>query len=154
MALARGMGMAGKGIIVVRNDRWYKVICLIAFLTTSFAMGGQALACIFPSFTEMSKGRSMACCTEHCRMEATPQAAQKACDQSRTALTSVEAISNSSNTCLSWTMAKSLLDLGGTFLSHRDLFEPTIPLFRVHEGFLSNRNRSVEIYIFVHSFLI
>jgi len=146
--------MDGKGRIVVRNDQWYKVICLIAFLTTSFAMGGQALACIFPSLTEMSNGRFMACCTEHCQMEAIPRDAQKACDQSRTAVTSVEALSSSSNTFLSWMLAKLPLDWGGTLFLHRDLFEPPVHRFHVHEGFHSNQNRSVEIYIFVQSFLI
>ena len=154
MALARGMGMAGsKGFIMVRNDRWYKVICLIAFLTTSFAMGGQALACIFPSFTEMSKGRSMACCTEHCRMDTTPQAAQEACQKSFQVFNQQETLSSPSGTA-SLTFLKSLTDLGFQHIFPPPLLKSIPHLSNVVERGFHSRYQTVEIFTLNQSFLI
>lgn len=95
----------------------------------------------------------MACCAEHCRFETNDQAAQKACDQSRQALSQPEILSGPT-TAPVLAMVKSLPDSGPLLpvdLATRHLIHPT-PQIKEHDP--PKRFISVKTFILIHSLLI
>jgi hypothetical protein len=76
----------------MKNRLPHKTFHFTVFLIASLLLSSQTFACLLPSPVEMRKDRSMACCTEHCRVETTAQVAQKACEQSQTAFSQDEAM--------------------------------------------------------------
>jgi hypothetical protein len=144
-------------------DRWddllmnkvlrFRLMSALASFGLVFLLTAQAFPCLLPSPVEMSQGRAMACCADHCRMETTPEAAQKACEQSRQAFLQHEVYSNAS-LASPHEMVKLLPDSGTP--RHEELKVPNSirPPAQVKRHVLSKKFTSVKIYTFVHSFLI
>lgn len=126
---------------------------LLAFFTLTFLLGGQAFACLLPSPTEMRDGRSMACCADYCRMETTPQAAQQACEQSRTAISQHQVVAGPS-TAVVKIFVTHLPDLG--------LGPPSdLPSGKLSQGLstatghsLPEPFHSVKLYLLIRTLLI
>ncbi len=95
----------------------------------------------------------MACCAEHCRFETNNQAAQKACEQSRQALTQHEALSGPSTTPVLETV-KSLPDSGLLLPVDLAFRNPVHSTLQIKEHDLSKKFVSVEIYTLFRSLLI
>lgn len=97
----------------------------------------------------------MACCTDHCRMETTEEAAQKACAQTRQALGPRDTLSSASSSPVF--QAAKFLPHNGPFplesLSPPD-FVQRMP--RIEKGVSRPRRNppSVKIYTANHSLLI
>ena len=130
-----------------------RVVYLFASLVFVLLLGNQSLACLIPSLSEMGKGQAMECCTEHCRMDTTPRAAQEACQQSSQVFSQQETLSSPSGVSF-LTIFKSLPDFCFQHIFQSSLLE-SVPLLpkAVERGF-RHRFQTVEIYTLIHSFLI
>ena len=131
----------------------HRVAYLAASLSFVLLLGSQSLACLIPSLSEMGKGEAMECCTEHCRMETTPQAAQEACQKSSQVFSQQETLSSPSGTA-SLTFLKSLLDFGFQHIFQPPLLKSTPHLSNVVERGFHSRYLTVEIFTLNQSFLI
>lgn len=130
-----------------------KTIYLVMCLAIVLLLGNQALACIFPSMPEMQGGRSMACCADYCRMETTPQAAQQACEQSRTAISQNQVVAGPSTAVVKIFVAH-LPDLGLGPPSDF-LLDKLIPGLSTATGHsLPEPFRSVKLYLLIRTLLI
>ena len=127
------------------------------FLALSFGLASKAIPCSMPSMMEMGKGQSMACCTEYCRMEVTPQAADMACKQSQTAFSSKDTVS-SSKLLSNLTTAQFFSDLDQLQMLYGPLLDPTQDPNHLNHRFIENtfpqKVRSIKIYTLIQSFLI
>lgn len=131
----------------------YRLLFLPSFLTLLLLLGSQALACMVPSMQAMAEGRSMACCSQHCRVETTPQAAQQACEQSRTAISQHQSIAGPSVSLVKI----ALKDLPNASLC--SIHE--LPASHLISGLFSTKEyspvppyRTVKLYLFTRSLLI
>ena len=135
----------------------YRTILVSTSLALSLLLGGQALACISPSMQEMREGRAMACCTEYCRMEVSPQAAHMACQQSQTAFSSKDTVS-SSKLLSHLTTAQLFSDLDPLQMLYGPLLDPTQDPNHPNHQFIKNtfaqKYPSIKIYTLNQSFLI
>ncbi len=131
----------------------YRLLFLPSFLTLLLLLGSQALACMVPSMQAMAEGRSMACCAEYCQMKTTPQAAQQACEQSRTAISQHQSIAGPSVSLVK--IALKDLPNAGLCAIHELPVSRLIPgLFSTKEYSLAPPYRTVELYLFTRSLLI
>lgn len=135
--------------LILKRKTIYVVMCLAIVLL----LGNQALACIFPSMQEMQDGRSMACCADYCRMETTPQAAQQACEQSRTAISQHQVVAGPST---------AVVKISVTHLPDLGLGPPSdLPSGKLSQGLstatghgLPEPFHSVKLYLLIRTLLI
>jgi hypothetical protein len=129
----------------------YRMMSLLAPLVLVFLCGGQAFACLSPSLMDMRDGRSMACCKQHCRVETTPQAAQRACAQSHAAISHHQAIAGPS---MAFMTLKDLPNVG--MYSIHDPPTPSVQpsLSLITADALAPPGRTVDLYLVTHSLLI
>ncbi len=115
---------------------------------------GKAIACLSPSIMEMSQGKAMDCCMERCRMETTHEEAQKACEQSRHALSPKETLSSHHDTCDN-SLVTILSDISPLLLFSSPLLEPIDRIKQLQtEVILLRHYPSVQIYTSIQTFLI
>jgi len=131
----------------------HRVAYFSASLSFVLLLGSQSMACLIPSLSEMGKGQAMECCTEHCRMETTPQAAKEACQKSSQVFSQQETLSSPSGTA-SLTFLKLPSDLGFQHIFQPLLLKFTPHLSNVVECGFYSRYRTVEIFTLNQSFLI
>ncbi len=130
---------------------------VVIFLALLFGITSKAIPCSMPSMMEMREGRSMACCTEYCRMEVTPQAAHMACKQSQTAFSSKDTVS-SSKLLSNLTTTQFFSDLDQLQMLYGPFLDPTQDPNHLNCQFIKNpfaqKVRSIKIYTLIQSFLI
>ena len=116
----------------------HRVAYITAFLSLVLLLGSQPLACLIPSLSEMGKGQAMECCTEHCRMDTTPQAAQEACQQSSQVFSQQETLSSPLG-ITSLAFLKLPSDLGFLHISPSPLLQFTPLLSSIAESGVTSR---------------
>jgi hypothetical protein len=126
---------------------------LLASSTLIVLLGDQAFACLFPSLTEMIGGRPMACCSQRCRVDTTPQAAQQACEQSRTAISQHQVMAGPSTSVVKIEL-KDLPNTGLCSIHELPVSHPISDLFSTKADTLVPPDRTVDLYLFTHSLLI
>ncbi len=136
-----------------KNSLRYKVVFLPTFLMFLLLVGDQTMACLFPSLSEMGQGKAMDCCTKHCRMDTTPQAAQEACQESSQVFSQQDTISNPIGAS-SLTIFKSLSDFDFQAMFHPPALETLHLLPKVLEHRFQYRYKTVEIFNLNQTFLI
>ena len=131
----------------------HKIICLATCLAIILLLSNQAMSCIFPSMPDMQEGRAMDCCAEHCRAQKTPQAAQQACEQSRTALSQNQPMAKLSTPVVKITF-KDLSDAGLIWQQDGSVSNPVSRALPIASHRIAIPYPPVDLYILIHSLLI
>ena len=125
-------------------------VSLLIALALTVLLSGQAFACLFPSPAEMRQGPPMACCSQKCQMDTTPQAAQRVCAQSVAAINQEAAVSSASSV----KMALKDLPSVDVCVAHEILVTFPITTFQSREDHPASAHSAIPIYLLTRSLLI
>ncbi|HEX9756611.1 MAG TPA: hypothetical protein VGB26_02270 [Nitrospiria bacterium] len=130
-----------------------RVVAFLAFITFVFLSSQPTLACLLPSHSKMSEGKSMACCEEHCRMDTTPQVAKQNCNQSLIAFSTHPVLTGSISYGINY-YVDDPSDLGHILKNEPFPEENPLRVFSSREIDSPKYNRPVKLYIVTRSLLI
>ncbi len=137
----------------MKETFWYRSIFFAVLLAFSLMLSGKAIACFAPSAMEMGQGKAMDCCLERCRMETTPAAAKKACEESRLAFSQQDF--SSPNKMCDPSAEIVFSDFNPLALFSSPLFEPNDRINPLaHDPPIKRHAANLPIYTVIQTFLI